>query len=120
MAVPSQVISNAAAGDGEGAAARRRPANPDRRRDRGSHPDHRVRDHHHGSPEDPARSADGIGAQIHREATCRPHPRRPGRNPIRIGAAGAAGVVEAAVHVLAVRVQAAVQADLRGRADGSN
>ncbi|TMF30804.1 MAG: hypothetical protein E6I25_02610 [Chloroflexi bacterium] len=77
-------------------------------------------DHHHGSREVPGRSADAIAAQIHREATCRPRPRRPGRNPIRIGAAGAAGVVEAAVHVLAVRVQAAVQADLRGRADGSN
>jgi len=95
-------------------------ANPDRPRGRASQPGHHVPDHRHGSQEVPGRSADAIAAQIHREATCRPRPRRPGRNPIRIGAAGAAGVVEAAVHVLAVRVQAAVQADLRGRADGSN
>ena len=120
VAVPSRVISHAAAGDGEAAAARRRPANPDRRRDRASHPGHRVRDHRHGSPEDPDRSADGIGAQIRREATRRHRPRRPTPNPIQIGAAGAGVVVEGAVHGPAVRVQAAVQADLRGRADGSN
>ena len=119
VAVPSQVISNAAAGDGEGAAARRRPANPDRHRDRASHPGHRVRDHRHGSPVDRDRSADGIGAQIRREETRRHRPRRPTPNPIQIGAAGAGAVVEGAVHGLAVRVQAGVQAGRRGRADGS-
>ena len=115
VAVPSQVISNAAAGDGEGAAARRRLANPDRHRDRASHPGHRVRDHRHGSLEDRDRSADGIGAQIRREETRRHRPRHPTPNPIQIGAAGAGVVVEGAVHGLAVRVQAG----LRGRADGS-
>jgi len=119
VAVPSRAISNAAAGDGERAAARRRPANPDKPRDRVSHPGHRVRAHRHGSREDPDRSADGSGAQIRREATCRHRPRRPTRNPIRIAAAGAGVVVVAAVHGLAVRVQAEVQAGLRGRADGS-
>ena len=120
LAVPSRVISNAAAGDGEGAAARRRLANPDRHRDRASHPGHRVRHHHHGSPEDPDRSADGIGAQIRREAIRRHRPRSPTRSPIRIAAAGAGVVAEAAVHGLAVRVQAGVRVGLRRRADGSN
>ena len=120
VAVPSRVISNAAAGDGEGAAARRRPANPDRHRERASHPGHRVRDHHHGSPEDPDRSADGIGAQIRREETRRHRPRRPARNPIRIGAAGVGVVAGAAVHGLAVRVQAGVRVGLRRRAEGPN
>ncbi len=106
MAVPSRVISNAAAGDGEGAAARRRPANPDRPRDRASHRGHRVRDHRHASREHPDGSADGIGAQIRREETRRHRPRRPTPNPIQIGAAGAGVVVEGAVHGLAVRVQA--------------
>jgi hypothetical protein len=118
VAVPSRVISNAVAGDGEGAAARRRPANPARPRDRASHPGHRVRDRHHGRPEDPDRSADGIGGQIRREETRRHRPRRPTPNPIQIGVAGAGVVVEGAVHGLAVRVQAGVQAGLRGRADG--
>ncbi len=120
VTVPSRVTSNAAAGDGEGAAAaRRRRANPGRPRDKVSHPGHRVRDHRHGRPADPDRSADGIGARIRREATRRHRPRRPTRNPIRIGAGGAGAVVEGVAHGLAVRAQAGVQAGLRRRADGS-
>jgi hypothetical protein len=116
-ALPSRVISNAAFGDGEGAvAARRRPANPDRRRVRVSHPDHRARHHRHGSREGPVRSAAGIGVQIHREATRR-RPRPPIRNPIPIGAGGAGGVVEGAVLGLAVRVRAGVPPVIRGPAD---
>ena len=115
LAVPSPAISNAAAGDGEGAAAaHRRPANPDRPRDRLSHLDHHARVRRHGRRGDQGRSADESGAQIHQEETRRHRPRRPTRNPIRIGAAGAGVVVEGAVHGLAVRVQAG----LRGRADG--
>ena len=121
LAVPSPVISNAAAGDGEGAAAaHRRPANPDRPRDRLSHLDHHARVHRHGRRGDLGRSADETGAQIHQEETRRHRPRRQTRNPIRIGAAGAGVVAEAAVHGLAVRVQAGVRVGLRRRADGSN
>jgi len=92
-------------------AARRRPANPDRLSVRANHPDHR-----HGSRVGPDRSGDGIGAQIHREAMGR-RPRRPVRSPIRIGAAGAAVAVGAAVRGLAVRVRAGVQAVARGPVD---
>ena len=120
LAVPSPAISNAAAGDGEGAAAHRRPANPDRPRDRLSHLDQRARVHRHGRRKDLGRSAEETGAQIHQEETRRHRPRRQTRNPIRIGAAGAGVVAEAAVHGLAVRVQAGVRVRLRRRADGSN
>jgi len=115
--LPRRVISNAAVGVGEGAvAARKRPAKPDRLSVRASHPDHRVRGHHHGSREGRARSAAGIDVRIHREATRHRPPRPPIRNPMRIGAAGAGVAGVAAVHGLAVRVRAGV----RGPADGSS
>ena len=112
------MISNAAVGVGEGAvAARKRPANPDRLSVRASHHrDHRA-PHHRGSRVGPARSGDGIGVRIHREATRLRPPRRPIRNLIRIGAGGAAVAVGGAVRGLAVRVRAGVQAVARGPVD---
>jgi hypothetical protein len=120
VALPSRVISSAAVGVAEGAvAARKRPGSRDRRRGKASHPVHRGRGHRHGSRVGPARSAAGIGVQIHREATRRSRPRLPTRNPIRIGAGGAGGGVAGAVRGLAVRARVGVQAAVRGPADVS-
>jgi len=117
VAAPSPVISNAAVGGAAGAAAvRRRRANRDRCRARASSPDHPERDHRNGRREGPCRSAAATAVPTRRGETRRRRHRHPARHPIRIGAGGAAVVVEGAVLALAVR---RVRAVVRGLADVS-
>jgi hypothetical protein len=110
-------ISNGAVAVGEGvAAARLRPANPDRRRARTSHPGHRVK----GRPGSRAvlgSSVAATGAQIHREATRRRHPPPPIRHRIRIGAGGAGVGVEGVARGLAVQHRAEVPPAVQAPAD---
>ena len=115
--------NGAAAGGGDAAVARWRPANPGKRRARTSRArtsprDHPVRERHHDSRAHPGRSAAGTGAQIHREATHPRHRRRPTRNPIQTGAGDAGVEAEAVARGRAARrVQAVVRAVARPRAE---